>query len=232
MKSYFVTLGFNEAFLLRLLAETNAVQEDRLVIVVPKPMAEGTKSALENVRAQAVRLKYPAPEVREIELSSFDSALLDIISALVPLQEPIITDLSMGMRMVNALILLSLIVTGKQFRAYLREEGSGRAMSFTDQDLRALLNDYSGEDLKLLSVLSSSPMRLDELAKSLGKSEKTVMNRASELKKLGLVKVAGKDRQVELTGLGKVLLTAKGFAQVSGQGVEEVNQNGLKEEGI
>ena len=40
MKSYFVTLGFNEAFLLRLLAETNAVQEDRLIIAAPRPRAQ------------------------------------------------------------------------------------------------------------------------------------------------------------------------------------------------
>lgn len=218
MKSYFVTLGFNEAFLLRLLAETNAVQEDRLVIVVPRPMAEGTRSALENMRAQALRLRYPPPEVREIGLSSFDSALLEVVSVLNPLPEPVITDLSMGMRMVDVLILLSLLITGKQFRAYLREEGTGRAMSFSDADLRALLTDYTQEDVKLLSALSGSPMRVEELAKTLGKSEKTVINRTADLKRLGLVKVIGKDRQVELTGLGRVLLASRGVLQVTPQG--------------
>ena len=232
MKSYFVTLGFNESFLLRLLAETNAAQDDRLVIVVPRPMAEGTRNALENVKAQAVRLKYPTPEVREIGLDSFESALFEVVSALIPLKEPIITDLSMGMRMVDALILVSLLVTGKQFRVYLREETTGRPVSFSSQDLRALLNDYSGEDLKLLSALSSSPMRLEDLAKAVGRSEKTVMNRISELKRLGLIRVTGKDRQVELTGLGKVLLTARGILQVDKQGTGYEGLTKLKEKSI
>ncbi|MEM0033348.1 MAG: CRISPR-associated transcriptional regulator Csa3, partial [Saccharolobus sp.] len=59
MKSYFVTMGFNETFLLRLLNETSAQKEDNLVIIVPSPIISGTRTAIDSLRAQTSRLNYP-----------------------------------------------------------------------------------------------------------------------------------------------------------------------------
>ncbi|BFH74683.1 hypothetical protein SJAV_26270 [Sulfurisphaera javensis] len=96
MKSYFVTLGFNETYFLRLLNQTSAQKEDKLIIVVPSPIAGGTRDALDNLRVEALKLHYPEPTIYEITLSDFFNFLPD------HLPEPIITDLSIGMRMTNS----------------------------------------------------------------------------------------------------------------------------------
>lgn len=211
MKSYFVTLGFNETFLLRLLYETSAQKEDKLVIVVPSPIVSGTKTALESIKAQAVKLNYPEPEVHEIEISDFDKAFSQILDYLLPLPEPVVSDLTLGMRMMNVLILLALIVSGKKFTVYVREESGGsRMITFNDNVVKALLRDYSKEELKLLSVLVNNSLSVSELATSLGKSEKTVLNKLAELKKLGLLTQKGKDRKVELSTLGLNVVKLKG----------------------
>jgi len=118
-------LGFTESYLIKLLNETSAQREDKLVVVVPSPITSGTQSTLESIKAQAARLNYPLPEVHEIEISNFDSAFSQILDHLLPLPEPIVSDLTLGMRLMNTLILLAIIVSGKRFTIYIREGGGG-----------------------------------------------------------------------------------------------------------
>ncbi|WCM36859.1 CRISPR locus-related DNA-binding protein [Sulfolobus islandicus] len=204
MKSYFVTLGFNETYLLRLLNETSAQREDKLLIVVPSPIVEGTKAAIENLKIQTLRLRYPNPEIIEIKISSFDDILSQLLDNLLPLQEPVISDLTMGMRLMNTLILIAILVSRKKFTIYLRDENGGsRVVSFTSSDINALFKEYSSEEFKMLySIFRNNAISTFELSKILGKSEKTIQNKISELKKLGILTQKGKDRTVELTSLG------------------------------
>lgn len=222
MKSYFVTLGFTESYLIRLLNETSAQREDKLVIIVPSPIASGTKSTLESIKAQAVKLNYPEPEVYEIEISDFDSAFSQILDHLLPLPEPIVSDLTLGMRLMNTLILLAIIVSGKRFTIYVREEGGGsKVLSFNKNVVNALLRDYSKEELKLLSILANTGLSVSELATIMGKSEKTLINKLTELRKLGTLHQKGKDRKVELTSLGLNVVKLK----LGGQKVLEKAEN-------
>ncbi|WP_338602870.1 CRISPR-associated CARF protein Csa3 [Sulfolobus tengchongensis] len=205
MKSYFVTLGFNETYLLRLLNETSAQKEDKLVIVVPSPIVSGTRTAIENVKIQSYRLHYPEPEVHEIKLSDFNTTLSQILDYLLPLPEPIISDLTIGMRMFNSLILINILISKKKFTVYLRDEGGGSTViSFNDNAINALLRDYTKEEMRMLDVIKrNNGISTTELAKVLGKSEKTLLNKITELKKIGIVTQKGKDRKVEITPLGE-----------------------------
>ncbi|QGA53934.1 CRISPR locus-related DNA-binding protein [Sulfolobus sp. E5-1-F] len=225
MKSYFVTMGFNETFLLRLLNETSAQKEDSLVIVVPSPIVSGTNTAIESLRAQISKLNYPLPKVYEIDIVDFNSALSKILDLLLPLPEPIISDLTMGMRMINTLILLGIIVSRKKFTVYVRDEGGGsRVISFNDGIMRALMREYSKEEMKLLNVLHEMEgASVTELAKMLNKSEKTLINKVAELKKYGILIQKGKDRKVELNELGlNVIKLNRSFVSSSrGLGIEE-----------
>ncbi|QXJ28855.1 CRISPR locus-associated DNA-binding protein Csa3 [Saccharolobus shibatae B12] len=204
MKSYFVTMGFNETFLLRLLNETSAQKEDNLVIIVPSPIISGTRTAIDSLRAQTSRLNYPFPRVYEIDITDFNSALSKILDILLPLSEPIISDLTMGMRMINTLLLLGIIVSRKKFTIYVRDEGGGsKVISFSDKAITALMRDYSREEMKLLNLLyETKGAGVTELAKMLDKSEKTLINKIAELKKFGILIQKGKDRKVELNELG------------------------------
>uniref|UniRef100_UPI0001E3063C CSA3 n=1 Tax=Saccharolobus solfataricus (strain ATCC 35092 / DSM 1617 / JCM 11322 / P2) TaxID=273057 RepID=UPI0001E3063C len=235
MKSYFVTMGFNETFLLRLLNETSAQKEDSLVIVVPSPIVSGTRAAIESLRAQISRLNYPPPRIYEIEITDFNLALSKILDIILTLPEPIISDLTMGMRMINTLILLGIIVSRKRFTVYVRDEGGGsRVISFNDNTIRALMRDYSREEMKLLNVLyETKGTGITELAKMLDKSEKTLINKIAELKKFGILTQKGKDRKVELNELGlNVIKLNKSVIESSKSSEELVKENKGKEVNI
>ncbi|MGC9105424.1 MAG: CRISPR-associated CARF protein Csa3 [Thermoprotei archaeon] len=128
MKSYFTTLGYTEQFVLRLLAETSASPDDPFVIVVPSPITSSTRTALENLNAFCSRANYPPPKVVEVAFDSLESLLSSVLDALLPLPEPVITDLTVGMRLFDVAILLALVSSRKRFVAYLREIGQGRGI--------------------------------------------------------------------------------------------------------
>lgn len=209
VKSYFVTIGFSETYLLRLLTETSAKEEDRFVIVVPSPILEGVKVAIENLKVNSSRLNYPSPEVHEISLSDFPSTLSQLIDLLLPLPEPIITELSVGMRMLNTLLFLSILISRKKYTVYVRDEGGGaKVISFNSEEVNSLSRDLSNEEIKMLySIDKNNGIRPRDLAIDLGKSEKTVLNKLSDFKKYGYIVIKGKDRLIELTPLGKIALT-------------------------
>lgn len=208
MKSYLSTLGFNENFLLRLLTSTQANKEDKLVIILPTPVVKATKTALDNLKAQCSRLNFPEPEVYELDMSKdFFSILTDVVKIVSSLKEPIYTSLSLGMRIMNVLILLSLILSEKKFKAFVSEEsGEGREYVFESSDLTALLRRYSEEEREMLNEIAKGSVTAEELAERLKKSEKTVLNKVSEFKKLGIVAQKGRGKAIELTGLGKCVV--------------------------
>lgn len=207
MRSYFVTLGFNETFLLRLLSETSAREDDSLTIIVPSPISSGTEAALDNLKVQAERLYGLTPRVVEISLEgSFVELLGRVLDQVLVLAQPIITDLTLGMRMLDSLILTALIVTGKEFQAYVRDEsGGGKVISFGKSEINALMRQYSVEEMRLLDALRRTG-DIRELASTLGKSEKTLQNKVSELKRFGIVTMVGRDRKVRLTPLGECVM--------------------------
>lgn len=211
-KNYFVTIGFHESFILRLLSHTNATKSDRLVIVVPKPIIGGVAEAIESLRANCSRLHYPEPEVHEIEIKDFAETLSQIVSVINSLGRGIIiSNLSAGMRLMDAIILVGLIASRRDFIVYLLDEGGeGREMVIDSSEVSTLIKDYSTEEIKLLMAVEKlGKTTVPELAKLLGKSEKTVMNRISEMKKEKLIALKGKDREVVLTSLGKIVVDVR-----------------------
>ncbi|MGC9105425.1 MAG: hypothetical protein ACP5HQ_03245 [Thermoprotei archaeon] len=81
-----------------------------------------------------------------------------------------------------------------------------------------MTRDYSEEELRFLASLVERDRTLTELANSLKRSEKTMLNRTSGLKKLGQITTRGKDRLVSLTPLGR--LAVKLAAWRAGQAEE------------
>ncbi|QKR00735.1 CRISPR locus-related DNA-binding protein [Metallosphaera tengchongensis] len=210
-KTYLSTMGFHESFMLRLLARTNASKEDELVIVVPRPVVGGVADAIEGLRATCYRMRYPEPKVEEIEVGDFPKTLSQVAMIVGRSKGFVYTNLSLGLRLMDTVILLSLISTRRPFVAYFfNETGEGSEVVVRGEEVYSLLEDYTAEDMRLLMTVGKGEgVALSDLAKGLGKSEKTVVNRVSELKKRGLLNLRGKDRGVELTELGRALLVVK-----------------------
>jgi CRISPR-associated protein Csa3 len=215
-KTYLSTMGFHESFVLRLLSRTNATRDDELIIVVPKPVIGGVAEAIDSLKASCSRMRYPEPRVEEIELGDFPSTLSQILDVVLSSKGIIHANLSVGLRSMDVLILLAILLSRKPFFAYLMSEsGEGHEIVVKGDEVYSLLKEYTVEDLKLLYAISrKGEVTLSELANELGKSEKTVVNRLNELKKAGLVVIKGKDRGVSLTQLGNILLKMRSLERV------------------
>ncbi|MEW9492524.1 MAG: winged helix-turn-helix transcriptional regulator, partial [Candidatus Aramenus sulfurataquae] len=141
-------------------------------------------------------------------------------------------NLSVGLRSMDVLILLAILLSRKPFFAYLMSEsGEGHDIVIKGDEVYSLLKEYTVEDLKLLHVISrKGEVTLSELASELGKSEKTVVNRLNELKKAGLVVIKGKDKGVSLTQLGNVVLKMRSLERVESASALENSFNSMKDQ--
>ncbi|MEW9492184.1 MAG: CRISPR-associated CARF protein Csa3, partial [Candidatus Aramenus sulfurataquae] len=121
-KTYLSTMGFHESFVLRLLSRTNATRDDELVIVVPRPVIGGVAEAIDSLKASCSRMRYPEPRVEEIELGDFPSTLSRILDVVLSSKGVIHANLSVGLRSMDVLILLAILLSRKPFFAYLMSE--------------------------------------------------------------------------------------------------------------
>ncbi|MCI2414690.1 MAG: CRISPR-associated CARF protein Csa3 [Candidatus Aramenus sp.] len=176
-KTYLSTMGFNESFVLRLLSRTNATRNNELVIIVPRPVVGGVAEAIDSLRASCSRMRYPDPRVEEVELGDFPSTLSQVLDVVLSSKGLIYANLSVGLRSMDVLILIAVLLSRKPFLAYLMSEsGEGHDIVVKGDEVYSLLRDYTVEDLKLLHAIGKKgEATLSELAEELGKSEKTVV---------------------------------------------------------
>lgn len=209
-------MGFNESFALRLLESTSASRGDEIVVVVPSPLSGGTREAFQDLRAQSSKLYGVEPVIREIEVrESVMECLPQLVEIISPLPEPVYTDLTMGMRLFDVLILLSLMASGKQFVAYIRDEAGTWYSSFRREEVLSLIANYTREELEVLKCFLE-PVTVKDVSLSVGKSEKTVMNKVTKFKAMGLVVKLGREKY-QVTGVGRTVLR-RGFRKEGERG--------------
>jgi len=211
VRSFVFTLGFHEDFILRRLTKKAARPDERILVVTASPVAGGVLSAFESLREQCRRLGFCEPELLTLDLSDEAGALLRLISRLRGLEEPIVADLSGGMRVVVVLTLLALLLSGRRFELYVLPEGGEGAELHIPAGVARALAGLSREKLEILREIAARPgASVEYVAKRLGRSPKTVRNHLSELKAMGLVVSRGRGAPLELTRWGRVLAGAPG----------------------
>lgn len=208
MKSYVFTLGFHEDYVERRLYQTHASHGDPILLFTAKPSVGGVLRAYESLRFRASSIGISTPKLVELPIEEPSEALYIACDEIFRLYEPIIADLSGGMRAVVLMVYTALLLSGKDFSLYVQPEGSGLLdLKIPRGIIRSVRYPLSEEKLGIMRVVLENPgVSVDEIALILKKKSKTIMNHLSELKKLGLVVQKGRKSGVYPTEWAKVLV--------------------------
>jgi len=210
MRSYVFTLGFHEDFVVRRLHGTHVSPEDHLLAITVRPVSKGTMKAFQALQAYCTKLSLREPELLELEGSNLFSFVEQILSKVRSLQEPLIVDISGGMRALGVSTLIAVLASGKDADIYVTLENEEGELYFSTREFRALASGVTKERYILLSEVSRNPgITVDELAQKLGKTKKTVLNYVTEMKGDGLLTQRGKSAGIFLTKLGEIVVKAR-----------------------
>ncbi len=166
----------------------NALPEDFIVVLTASPLVPAVTKAFEGVRAYCLRTGLSEPKLVEVPLDAADG-IYTIMSVLKGLPRPMVVDISGGMRVLGVLTLISLLFNEGALDVYLQAEGGEAPEVHIPKELFEFMrNPLTDAELEIIKVIAERPgITIEELAKALGKSEKTVRNLIARPKKLLIV---------------------------------------------
>jgi len=127
LASFIFTLGFHEDFILRRLASERAQPGNRIVVMAAKPLTGASRGAFQNLTAYCVRTGLSEPELVEIAPGDFTTMLQAASETIDRLEEPLIADLSGGMRILVVVVYTAIITSGKRYRVYIVPEAQDQS---------------------------------------------------------------------------------------------------------
>ncbi|MEM1681097.1 MAG: CRISPR-associated CARF protein Csa3 [Sulfolobales archaeon] len=188
MRSFIFTLGFHEDHVIRRLHIHNALPEDFIVLFTVSPISPSVRRAFEGVRSYTLRTGLREPKLVEVPMNSPDG-IFTVVNSLRDVPRPLVVDVSGGMRFLGLFILISLLFMAEDVDIYLQPEGGEVQEIYIPKELFEFMRrPLSNNELEILNVVSEHPgITIEELARSIGKSEKTVRNSIVRLRKLLVV---------------------------------------------
>ncbi len=207
MRSFIFTLGFHEDYIERRLHESSATREDEIILFTAKPAIGGVLRAYESLKARAHSIGLRKPKLVELDCQDMAEAILQARKTIHQLPEPIIADLSGGMRVTIITVYTALLLENKKFKLYIQPEGSMELhINIPSQIIELIRNPLTQEKKKTLKTIMENPgITVREIAETLGKKEKTILNHLTELKKKQLVKIKGRSRGLYPTKWAKTI---------------------------
>ena len=206
MKSYVFTLGFHEDFAERRLYVTKANRKDVIVLFTCKPAVGAVLRAYEGLKLRITSLGLKTPKLVEINCENPAEAISEARKIIRQLPEPIIADLSGGMRIAVILVYTALLMENKVFELKMQSESEPAIhMEIPYPILKLIKNPLSKEKQQIILETMRNPgITVKELAEKLGKKEKTIANHIAELKKHQLVVQKGRYSGIYPTKWAKI----------------------------
>jgi len=208
MASYIFTLGFHEDFIIRRLMSSKTSKGERIIVFTVSPVSGASEKAFKNLEAFCATTGLSRPELVEIKVSGreFIEIVYDIISVLKDLEEPIIADLSGGMRILVIATYIGVEMSRKRSIVYVAQEsGQGEEYKIDIEEMRILSKEYSEEKMRILKEIAENPgTTIREIAEKIKRSEKTVTTHINDLKKDRLVTSKGRTQNLYITKLGEI----------------------------
>jgi len=194
MKSYVFTLGFHEDFVERRLYMSRAGREDTIVLFTCKPAVGAVIRAYEGLKLRTSSLGLSTPKLVEISCENPAEAISEARKIIRELPEPIISDLSGGMRLAVIIVYTALLMENKAFELKMQSESEPPIQMEIPYPILKLLKTPLSKEKKqiILEIMKTPGITVKELAEKLGKKEKTIANHIAELKKHQLVVQKGK----------------------------------------
>ncbi|MEM1983574.1 MAG: CRISPR-associated CARF protein Csa3 [Sulfolobales archaeon] len=185
MRSFVFTLGFHEDHVIRRLHIHNALYEDVVVLFTVSPVLPAVRRAFEGVRGYALRTGLSEPKLVDVSINPPDG-VFTIMEVLKDVPRPLIVDVSGGMRFLGLFLVVSLLFMGEDVDIYLQPEGGEVSEIHIPRDLFEFMRrPLNISEVEIVRTVSEYPgITVEELAKNLGKSEKTVRNLMTRLRKL------------------------------------------------
>ena len=207
-RCFVLTLGFHPDVALRRLFEANPPpnREDK-VIIVTGPMIEGVRKSYQFLISQLMSYKVKNHKLVSLNPNEPHNAMWKLAKNLYDCRESrVIVELGAGLRSLGTLIASTLINLGFTATFHvLHETGEGETTipEGVVEFLREI-NRRRGEARLLATLLENEGATANELARILGTKEKTIHNRLSQLRRLGLVHKRGRGT-ARLTHWGKTI---------------------------
>jgi len=190
---YFFTLGFHADHVIRRLQGARDVEG--IVVVTAEPVVRAVHVAFGEIASFCDRVRLPAPRMVPVDISSPGEAVVRIAEALQGFDR-VVADVSGGMRSVVVLAITALLIhsTRASVRLYaVAEREDAPEMHIPLEMVRVVMGGgLSAERRRVLRTIAETPgASPGDLARALGKSEKTVRNYVAEFRRMGLVEVRG-----------------------------------------
>lgn len=200
------TLGFHEDVVERRLHVSRAIRGEAIRVFTCQPVSPGVKRAFESLRARAYALGVSEPELIPLPCHDFPEAVYVVRKNVRGLSEPVIADLSGGMRLAVVAVYTGLILEKKRFTLYLQSETSGVDVEVPCEFIELMWNKLSREEERLLkTIVALGETDIKELSRILGKKEKTIANQLSKLRRHKLVAKKGRKPTIYPTKWAKAL---------------------------
>jgi len=207
LRVFLYPLGFHEHAAVRLLVEYRASRDDRLVVFTCSPLSAGSRSAFESLRAVAAAQGFPEPELVLVNCSDYFESFGVVKKYLARFDGEFVLEIGTGPRFISHVVTHVLMFLRRDFSVhYQPETGVDTPTGVSARFLEIVLNGLSSSEIEVLKALGADGASIAELARVLGKSEKTVRNIVSMLRSKGLVEKSGRSERVCLTRAGRALV--------------------------
>jgi len=207
MRSFLFTLGFHEDFIIRRLSFCSARRGEDIYVFVNKPVVGGVVKAFDSLSFYCRRIGLSIPRMIELDLSDPANALIYACKVISKIPTPVVVELGGGMRSLVILVFLAVLNSCRDFELYVSVEGTEDIEIHFPRGFTKALKGLSFEKRMILSTMHRfGRIRVEDLARVLGKPVKTVRNHLSELKRMGLVVSSGKGAPLRLTRWGEIFV--------------------------
>ncbi len=204
-KTVIISIGFSTDPVMKLLASIPLDRSTRIYLIAPEPVSPGTMRVYTTVK------NLVGERVGAIELVTIPPDPLPALARIAELMaddSTYIVSPSGGMRyLVTLLTLVTASLTQKAEIRVISESGEFGDLLIQPEALEILLHGLSSTEWEVLQALAKNPMNESEIAGTINRSEKTVKNAITRLRKAGLVRKVGRRATVYITENGRAILT-------------------------
>lgn len=187
----------------------NALPDDWIIAYTVKPAVTAVKRAFDGLKGFTSRTMLREPLLIELPLDT-PNAIYLIIKSLSDKPRPFIVDLSGGMRVLTLYVMTALLLMKEDADIYVQPESGGLTETIIPKELFEFMRKpVTGIELEIIGEVSKNPgVTIEELARITKKSEKTIRNILSRLRKL-LITQKGRKAGLYPTKWVKILTPIK-----------------------
>lgn len=202
------TLGFDEKFCYRAILR-HGIKEGDEIILITAERVEKVEKAYEWIRKLIQTSFSDKVEIKliQIDFKSLETSIRQLVEILNNAEGKVIVNLSGGMRVLIAIVLLACIFVSNKAKIEIETEDFSAIVEIPNSLISLIKSKPSEIHLEILKRIKEGSKTVEEIAKKLERDESTIRRHLIELEAKGLV-VAEKRKPivVNLTNLARIFV--------------------------